>query len=224
MFAGYSSMVENAPAINWSDCSTGDCEVWGDPHVSGFDNEANGPLFFLAGHMSTFDRHPLDVNAYEAGDIWLVKSDAVHIQGRYAPSPEFGENRSAVGAIAIGGDFLGGGKLIIEAKNGEVKWNEYALADQSNLQTMVASGDIVNITCYYNGDDPSVDVVLPSRVSLKVRRYRTHIDAKITMPKASGVIDGQCGNFNGDAADDTMGYLESRNSLVVPASELLFSS
>ena len=66
---------------------------------------------------------------------------------------------------------------------------------------------------------------MPDGVQLKVRRFNQHLDAKIVMRKSAGVIDGQCGNFNGDAEDDTTDHVSERmGSLTVLASELLFTS
>jgi len=226
LFAGKSDLTEDGELT----CTTADCEVWADPHVSGFDNSAKGPISFMGNYMKTFDRQPVDVNVYESGEFWLVKNDRIHIQGRYLPSAEFGKHKSAVGAIAIGGAFIGNGKLIIEPKNGKITYNEHVIADNSEFTAERATGGSVHIKTYFDavhedGSAPAgVDIELPSQVRLHVKRYNTHLDVKITMPKKTGPVDGQCGNFNGDATDDTVEHVKSRRSWGVSAAELLFSS
>lgn len=212
------------------DCDAGACEVWADPHVSGFDNAAKGPVAFLGGYMSTFDRQPVDVNAYETGDFWLVKNADVEIQGRYKLSKEFGGNRAAVGALAVGGSFIGGSKLIIEPKSGAVEWNGKQLGENSKFDLGDASFPVALATYYdashEHGSAPSgVDVSLPLGISLKVRRYNTHLDLKITAKKRLDAVDGQCGNFNGDAQDDSLEHIKGRmHGLTVAPGESLFSS
>eukprot|EP00971_Amphidinium_carterae_P240610 4776653-Amphidinium_carterae.2 len=46
---------------------------------------------------------------------------------------------------------------------------------------------------------------------LLVTRFKKHMDVSITMGATSGGpagVDGQCGNFNGDPADDTAALIE----------------
>jgi len=221
LFAGKSDLLTDGELH----CTTADCEVWADPHVSGFDNSATGPISFIGNYMKTFDRQPVDVNVYESGEFWLVKNHRIHIQGRYQPSAEFGKDKSAIGAIAIGGAFIDNKKLIIEPKNGKVTYNGEVVAENSDF-----IGEFVRIKTYFDavqedGSAPAgVDIELPSQVRLRVKRYNTHLDAKITMPKMIGAVDGQCGNFNGDAADDTVEHVKGRMNWGVSRTELLFSS
>jgi len=221
LFAGKSDLVEDAELT----CTTADCEVWADPHVSGFDNSNPGPISLFENRMKTFDRQPVDVNVYERGDFWLVKNDRIHIQGRYQPSAEFGKDKSAIGAIAIGGAFIDNKRLIIEPKNGKVTYNGEVVAENSEF-----TRGFVNIKTYFDavqedGSAPaSVDIDLPSQVRLRIKRYKTHLDAKITVPKMTGPVDGQCGNFNGDATDDTVEHVKGRMNWSVSATDLLFSS
>jgi len=76
-----------------------------------------------------------------------------------------------------------------------------------------------------DGSAPAVvDIELPSQIRLQAKRYNTHLDVKITMPKVAGPFDGQCGNFNGDATDDTVEHVKGRRSWGVSTTDLLFSS
>jgi len=229
MFAGRSDLVEHT---DYTDCGAGSCEVWADPHVSGFDNAAKGPMSLMRGHLSTFDGQPLDVNNYETGDFWLLKSASVHIQARYRLSDEFDGNHSAVGAVAVGGPFIGNSKLIIEPKTGSVEWNGRQLGENSKFVLGDASMPVV-FRSWTSPDSlgsvtsmPSeVGVNLPLGVFLRVRRYDTHLDLKITAQRNLGVVDGQCGNFNGDAKDDLLDQISGRmHGLTVAPDELLFSS
>jgi len=180
--------------------------------------------------MSTFDRQPVDVNAYATGDYWLLKNNFVHIQGRYQLSADFEGNRSAVGAIAVGGPFLEGSKLTVEPKSGAVKWNDEMLSENTETELATSTRHVL-VKTYSNADPenrdtPSgVEVKLPFGVFLEVRRYTAHLNVKITTKKLPGSIDGQCGNFNGDAMDDTIENIESRmHSVSVAPEDLLFRS
>ena len=223
MFAGKSDLVENG---DFEDCTAGECEIWADPHVSGFDSTASGPIALRAAR----DDPNFDVNVYDVGDFWLVRSDRMHIQGRYRLAEEFGPDKAGVGAIAVGGPFLDGNKFIVEPKDGTVTWNGEVLAQNSEFTWDTAKGPVKAWTyvdaAHVEGSAPSgVTINMPDGVQLKVRRFNQHLDAKIVMRKSAGVIDGQCGNFNGDAEDDTTDHVSERmGSLTVLASELLFTS
>merc|ERR1712151_1236850 len=55
-----------------------------------------------------------------------------------------------------------------------------------------------------------VHMDLPFGVHLQVMRWANHINAKITMPPRAGGQDGSCGNFNGNADDDSTAGIEAR--------------
>merc|ERR1719384_538781 len=75
---------------------SGTCVVWGDPHIL------------------TFDKKRVDF--YTQGQYWLVKSATVQIQGLYKPTHAT-SGLSVMKAIAFGGPFLKGHKLVIETQN-----------------------------------------------------------------------------------------------------------
>jgi len=181
-----------------------------------------------AWHMG---RNPsIDVNVYERGDFWLVKNDLVRIQARYNISAEFGGSRSGLSALAVSGPAVGGGTLFVEPKNGAVTCFGERLRPVQNYVKDTPSGP-VRARTYYNaftdgGVAPSgVDVALPSNIFLQIRRYNTHLDAKITLPRSAGKTDGQCGNFNGDPHDDSLEEVEKRmsTSMSISREELLFA-
>lgn len=228
---------------------SGVCVVYQDPHIDGFDNPSQGP--FLT-RVTTFDsivgvQHKmslvgtrdtsawysggspsLDVNVYDIGDFWLVKNELVHIQGRYNTSVEFGGSRSGLSAVAIGGNVLGGGKILVEPKNGAVvAFGDRVLPVQEYIKDTPAGQ--VSARTYYNAYTEGgvaasgIDIALPAKIFLQIRRYNTHLDAKITMPHSAGVTDGQCGNFNGDPHDDSLEEVENRMANKISPEELLFA-
>merc|ERR1712087_147604 len=72
------------------------CVIWGDPHIMTFDNKR--------------------VDFYTQGQYWIVKSTTVHIQGLYKPTHAT-SGLSVMKAIAFGGPFMRGNKIIIETQN-----------------------------------------------------------------------------------------------------------
>jgi hypothetical protein len=90
-----------------------DCVVWGDPHIITFDlnnkrrhEHPNREAFFRTRNWKLDE-----LNLYEEGNFWLVKSEQVYIQGKYvknATHPEF----TSLGALAVGGPFLKGSTMV----------------------------------------------------------------------------------------------------------------
>lgn len=225
-------------------CSVKECMVYQDPHIDGFDNPGSGPFMTRVSsfdHVHRRSKHiqssladvhqappSIDINEYERGDFWLVKSSKVNIQGRYDVSAEFGSGRSGLAALAVGGPVLSGKTIIIEPKVGSIRIDGKTIRDVQHFVETLPEGRM-DIRTYYNAlDEPNnapsgVDAHLPSGVVLTVRRYNTHLDAKITLPRNFGGVDGQCGNANGDATDDTLDVIDRRmTSTRVHASDLLF--
>merc|ERR1719189_3018921 len=73
---------------------SGECTVFGDPHVMSFDGERS--------------------DYYTPGEYWIVKSSTVQIQGKYQPTP-MTNGLSVTKAIAISGPFINNDKLIINS-------------------------------------------------------------------------------------------------------------
>lgn len=171
----------------------------------------------------------IDVNVYDRGDFWLVKNDWVQIQGRYNVSAEFGGSRSGLSALAIGGPIVGDeGKLLVEPKTGAVTFFGERVRPVQEYMKDTSAGRVQARTYFdaftEGGVAPSgVDLSLPGNVFVQVRRYNTHLDAKITMPHSAGMVDGQCGNFNGDPHDDSLDEIQERmNTVGIAADDLLF--
>merc|ERR1740130_1915117 len=216
---------------------TQSCEVWADPHVSGFDNTENqGPsslallqkdktlnnvLQRTAVGMTSFVGRPVDVNAYESGDFWLVKSQPIYIQGRFRLSGEFKPDRAAIGAVAIGGPFLKKHKLIVEPLDGQVSFDGKTLED-GVFQLTKSGGHDVALKVQQDGHG-GVEMILPMNVKLLFRRMAKHVDVKITMPKIKGGVDGECGNNDGIAENDDEETVQSRmGAMMVDDNMLLF--
>lgn len=237
-------------------CDSPTCELWADPHVSGFDNtELHAPdNLFLASHidkanishggkhnitfttrMRTFDQRPVDVNALDAGDFWLVKNPAVFIQGRFRLAQEFLPDNAAIGAVAIGGPFLDGDRIVVEPLDGQVLLNAFAMPS-GNMSMQTTSGNIS--TLHYarkkshkhtdsseqqQEEHADVSLELPKDVKMVIRRWKRHLDVQIKMPKLPGGVDGECGNMNGIPDDDTEHLIQKRmKSLKVPSKRKLF--
>merc|ERR1719210_2519675 len=66
-----------------------------------------------------------------------------------------------------------------------------------------------------------VHLSLPMGDHMEVLRWDNYLDLRIRMPKVDG-MDGACGNFNGNAADDTTTAIIARVGARVAPSDLLF--
>jgi len=198
----------------------GSCTVWGDPHAVGFDSAASQER----------GASPSIVSVFGHGDFWVVKSSLVSIQGRYGPTQWTQNGLSATLALAIGGPFLQGHVLIIESLNGKITWD-----GETVLQEFPSDWSVPGLVTarYHELDEPidkaqghrpihGVDVDLPLGVRLTVNRWSKHLDVVIHMQAQSGGQDGHCGNFNGDAADDTVDLIKARMELKVSMEDLLF--
>jgi len=81
----------------------GQCIIWGDPHIITFDSHhkrmmqhPNREAFFRTRNWKLDE-----VTVADEGTFWLVKSDDVHIQGRYWKNTSFA-NWTNLGSLAVG--------------------------------------------------------------------------------------------------------------------------
>jgi len=171
--------------------------------------------------MSTFDKRPMDVNAYDAGDFWLVKSKLVHIQGRFRLSGEFQPDRAAIGSVAVGGPFLHGHQFIVTALDGKIMFDKKA-APQGEWERLEAKAGPTIIQMIQ--EEPNViQVKLSGDIGLLFRRFDKHVDIKITMPPQEGGIDGECGNYDGVAENDDEPNIAARmGSIMIAEKDSLF--
>jgi hypothetical protein len=184
------------------------CTLWGDPHIQ------------------TFDKSRADF--FGEGIKWIVKSETVHIQGRYKATP-FTNGLAATNAVAVGGPFLQGHVLKVgPMENGQITWDNQPILGAFGTFDAAGLGSIA-----YNDQGELVDeaqshlqrhivhMTLPNSVQVQVMRWANHVNVRITMPPAAGQ-DGHCGNFNGNPGDDTTDQIRARVGLGVPQGESLF--
>jgi len=209
-------------------CETQSCQVWADPHVSGFDNTENqGPnslaLISVGGKMKTkrrsFDGRPVDVNAYDTGDFWLVKSELVQIQARFRLSGEFVPDKAAIGAVAVGGSFLEGHRFIVEPLDGKVTFDGKGTGVGNQVHSEFRVPNLITL----RQTEDTIEAELPMGVTLLLRRLNKHVDVKITMPEIPGGVDGECGNYDGISENDQEESIQARMaSLTIDKASLLF--
>mmetsp|Transcript_54551 Transcript_54551/g.100982 ORF Transcript_54551/g.100982 Transcript_54551/m.100982 type:complete len:962 (+) Transcript_54551:64-2949(+) len=195
----------------------GQCVLWGDPHIVPFDRDVRPQ-----------NGRGSNVNLYNYGDYWIVRSYDVFIQGRYWSSKYRGNSMTR--GLAVGGPFLQGNVLMIEPLDGTVEWNgeEVVSTFPSSFQVPTLlnmkhhnSAEVVRT----GGTHPSIhglDIQLPLGVQITVNRYAGHLDVLITMHQLPGGIDGHCGNCNHDASDDTTQQITERFGGPVDPKEDLF--
>merc|ERR1712039_1139058 len=171
------------------------CTLWGDPHVIAFDQVGTDKS-----QASSF---------YGDGDFWLVKSDTVHIQGRFEGT-RYTEGLAATNQIAVGGPFLHGHKIEV----GTLDSGVLTVDGQPVLSTFPSSYSGAGFALTYNAQGEVPDVVpegnekrivhmeLPLGVKVRVYQWGNYMDVQVEM-SPQPEQDGVCGNFNGDHADDT---------------------
>lgn len=197
----------------------GSCMIWGDPHANVFDS--TGPHDHIGSSV---------VNIFGHGDFWIVRSALISIQGRYEATQWTLNGQSATRALAIGGPFLNNHTLVIEPMDGQITWDGAAI-----LQDFPSSwvNESIVVAHFHQMSEPidhaqshrpihGVDLELPLGVRLRVDRWAKHLDLIITMQPQGGGQDGHCGNFNGNATDDSAELIQARMDLRVLAQDLLF--
>lgn len=187
--------------------------------------------------MMTFDG--LKSDYYTPGEFYLVRSPRVIIQGRFQPLP-ITNGLAVTTEIAVSGPFMQNKVLIIGTKD--------ALFDDMPISMTFPGAytdpqGLVKITYDSAGETLQqgregkqkkvLHVALGGQneplVNLQINRYDepgegAYLNVKITMPAQPGQ-DGDCGNFNGIAADDDRLQIRAANRMGengVPAEELLF--
>jgi len=196
--------------------------IFGDPHIFPFDHPK----------VARRSMKKTRTNIFTSGDYWLVKSSYVHIQARYWIQNRWG--LSSTGAVAVGGPFLQGNRLIIEPKSGgKIYWNEHEIlfdwSSEFHVDGLVhvrAHTDYsgVKLSSYAHHRRPmeTIEVELPWDVKLKINRFDYRLDVRITMRQLPGGQDGHCGNFNGNALDDDTASIKERFGTQISGQALLF--
>lgn len=181
------------------------CVVYGDPHVVTFDGSHE--------------------DYYTPGEYWIVKSQTVLIEGGYGALP-MTNGLGVVKALAVGGPFLKGNKLLIRTLDmgaNMVTYNNKPVA--TGFPSSFQSDDGL-VQIQYNGQGGTLQesragkamhvlhITLPDGVSLQVNQWNEasegpYMNVRITMPAQPGQ-DGHCGNFNGNPADDERNAVRGR--------------
>jgi len=185
-----------------------ECVIWGDPHIITFDG-AKG-------------------NWYGRGIEWIVRSDAVKIQGRFKPTP-FTNGRAATDAIAI--DVNGNTFKVSALETGDIAWN-----GQPVMTTLPSRLDLGGAGyAIYDTNGRIVDqamanlprhivhVQLNNGLHVSIMRWSHHVNVRIEMSPQPGQ-EGCCGNFNGDPNDDSVAQIQARQGLSVPIDTSLFNN
>jgi len=179
---------------------TKSCTIYGDPHAMTFDG--------------------LHSDYYTSGEFWIVKSSSVMIQGKY--SPTHATNGLAVTKqIAVGGSLLKNHILIVGEEHATWDGQQILLSFPSKFDDPegLVSIEYNNVGQLLQPGREGrglhvLHITLPGDVMLQVNRWNEpgegrYINTKITMPHQEGQ-DGQCGNYNGVAADDARLEVKSR--------------
>jgi len=198
------------------------CTIVDDPHITVFD-KAQVSLLSLGPMRGT--RSFKQESRF--GDIWLVKNKFVSIQAQYLPDEALAEKNLYVRAIAVGGPFVHGSKLIVGALDDAVTWDGSAVleppASRRGSATGISRFEVAGLLKASQSFDGQVVAELPMNVTVTVRRKRAHVNVFIQMPPLEGGQEGMCGNFNGHAGDDSLELLEGRSDLRVEPQASMFA-
>jgi len=187
----------------------GECTFWGDPHIESFDG--GRPSF------------------YGNGEMWIVKSEQIWIQGRYLGT-SWTHGLAATSKIVVGGPFLQGHHIEV----GTMDSDELEVDGQAVLGSIGSSYSIPGLAhLTYSDQGELVDKAqteypkrivhmdLPMGLKIDVMRWPNYLDLRIVMP-SQGNMDGSCGNFNGDPSDDTTEAIIQRLGDKIETSDFLF--
>jgi len=192
--------------------TVGTCKLWGDPHIVGFDG----------GNTADF---------FDEGVVWIVKSPQVSVQALYKAT-QYTNGNAATHSIAVGGAFLKGHTLKVGPQvGGVISWDGRSILQSpgsvynTELGNIVYTqrDDLIDADMKRWSTDPpvAVDAQFPDGFSIEVFRWDNHINVRIKMRRVEG-IDGHCGTFNGNPADDTPEAIVGRLGRSVDMSNSLF--
>lgn len=187
------------------------CLFWGDPHILSFDGAR--PSF------------------YGDGEFWIVKNKNVYIQGRYMGT-QYTYGLAATNKVALGGPFLKGHTIMVEPmdNNGKIFVDGQEVCRNRGCSYSVANGlatirhdDVGQLVdqAASQFERHMVHIDLPLGIQLTVFRWTNYLDLDLRMPKLDGGVDGSCGNYNGNAEDDTTQAIFQRIGARIQDGEML---
>jgi len=213
------------------DCAESTCAIADDPHVRVFDGKQISLL--------QADQKASMVNMMkgtEVADVWLVRGTtfnglSVDIQAKYMTNitqiKDAGEHAVFVRSLAVGGYFIQGNKLVIGPLVEHISWNGKPILLEEDSEFYLKG--LIHARRHFNSTlvedmsiaNPGINIQFPHGVKMTINRRAQYVNVAIRMPKLTGGQDGLCGNFNGDASDDSLEMIESRN-IEVQDSDSLF--
>jgi len=192
------------------------CMFWGDPHLVTFDGAR--PSF------------------YGDGEFWIVKSPQVSIQGRYKGT-KYTYGLAATQKVAIGGAFIGqhiiqvdpmddNGKITVDGKEVCKNLGTSYENENPNFPFSIVHNDVGVLPdkAASQFDRHIVHISLPLGIKMTVFRWANYMDLTIEMPPLADGQDGSCGNFNGDAADDSTPAIFERIGARIADGDMLFDN
>jgi len=216
------------------------CDIFGDPRTP---VDGNSSAVFVESDPSglllrTFDGnqaylHGMLRDRARTGDMWLVRSRDVNIQGRFG----FAEKsmKSYLQAVALSGPFLDNNTLILSPSTSKCFWGEEEILMElgSTMELELPSGKfikakyqpVVQNIRYSTRTTAGVEVALPLGMSILLNRFEAFVGLRINFkssPHPGLTLDGGCGNLNGDPSDDDLMSLEARMDPFVRPNESLF--
>jgi len=194
----------------------GTCLVYGDPHVT------------------TFDQSHEDY--YTPGEYWIIRSTTVKMQGSYGALP-MTNGLAVLKAFVVGGPFLHGHKLLVQSLDkggafvtydGRPVLPGFPMSWRSPDGLVSIRYDANGGTIQYGRGGKQMHVLhisLPNHMQIQVNEWNepkegAYMNIKITMAPQPQQ-DGHCGNFNGNPADDNRVQVRARVGRTGVAAELI---
>jgi len=205
------------------DDTQGTCTIVEDPHVKVFD----GNQITLTQTTAT------RTSSNTVTEMWVVRSQDVHIQARVANFADSVEKTEFVKTLAVGGPFIANNILVIGSLEDDITWNGMRILEHqdstfemrnNDFAVKASRGEHSSNVADMPKENPGVNIEFPMNVSLIVNRLKGHLNVALTMDPQIGGQDGLCGNFNGVASDDSFEFVTARSALEVPETESLFDS
>jgi len=178
----------------------GTCALMGDPHILTFDRP-DGPTF----------------DSFSPGVYHIVRTATLSIQGLFRYTSRFPHAASLTG-LSVTGHAVAGHRLVFEYEGPEewqtgvrVHWDDQLVLQTYPSEFHSADGFMWAKTFRMDpasrhkagGTLPAYEFNLGNEILVYILMGPDFANAVIRMKKVDGQMDGYCGNFNCDPADDT---------------------